>query len=742
MPDTNFDLAPPPKDVDGLHAVPIDIQRVTARFAFDGATSAATSDATLEFTTGAEAGCPIFDLRQTIDTALLDGVAVLPSQLAHHDFGGEAGARLRVIESVLPPGTAHTLRLTYNLGPPQASTAGSYQPALQWSPGPRLRFNFGFTDLGPGRYLEAWVPANLIFDQFELILDVEVTNTPIAHAVITNGAVTVLGPNHWSVAFPAKTTAFSPLLEVRAADTVTSQTDTVLLPGSATPVTVEAWKLASSTVNLTMQIDDIKSFLTANATAVGPYLHGDKFVAFFVAGGMEYDGGTTTTVGPLRHETHHSWWGRGVKPASQPDAWWDEAWTVYATEGFAPLPWNAPDSAVELCSRNPWARTTAGAAYTSGRRFFQGAASLTGDPAFRDAMAAFYRERSARPATTLDLEAHLLCRTGREELVDGFHRWVYGFADAGTSADLWLRDDPGHTGTEAWAGRFWDSPDLWVRRADDGGTAHQDPVAGRDNWLYARVRNRGNGPARHFMVAFAVKQFAGTQFVYPNDFLPCAAATGGFELAPGAEAIVRAKWPAALVPSAGAHGCLLASVHAKGNHPVGGKHVWEENALAQKNLTIVALPPGGWVVIPVLIGHRKWLKNVVKLELRRPQGFADLKVSLLHPRPTEPIIPPTDAHADCAHDAGLAREPGLWTDTHATDLADVFAGADEKMLPRGRVARTEVKSAAAFPLLVGLRLQMPEPLKPKARPLVVDLVELGAGGKPSGGVAVSLAAKK
>ena len=27
MPDTNFDLAPPAADVDGLHAVPIDIQR-------------------------------------------------------------------------------------------------------------------------------------------------------------------------------------------------------------------------------------------------------------------------------------------------------------------------------------------------------------------------------------------------------------------------------------------------------------------------------------------------------------------------------------------------------------------------------------------------------------------------------------------------------------------------------------------------------------------------------------------
>ena len=32
-------------------------------------------------------------------------------------------------------------------------------------------FNFGFTDLGAGRYLESWMPANLIFDQFALDLE-------------------------------------------------------------------------------------------------------------------------------------------------------------------------------------------------------------------------------------------------------------------------------------------------------------------------------------------------------------------------------------------------------------------------------------------------------------------------------------------------------------------------------------------------------------------------------------------
>jgi hypothetical protein len=47
---------------------------------------------------------------------------------------------------------------------------------------------------------------------------------------------------------------------------------------------------------------------------------------------MEYDGRTTTGQPALQHETYPSWWGRGLKPASQPDAWMDEGWTFYQVD--------------------------------------------------------------------------------------------------------------------------------------------------------------------------------------------------------------------------------------------------------------------------------------------------------------------------------------------------------------------------------------------------------------------------
>jgi hypothetical protein len=129
---TNFDLAPPPRMVDGLFAVPVDLQRVTAGLVFDGASSTGTGDATAQFVMGPQDGNPIFDLRQTVTAAWLDGSPVAVAKLAHHDFGGGPQAQLRVLGA----GSSHVLRMTYALGPPQASTAGSYQQPWPGAPGP------------------------------------------------------------------------------------------------------------------------------------------------------------------------------------------------------------------------------------------------------------------------------------------------------------------------------------------------------------------------------------------------------------------------------------------------------------------------------------------------------------------------------------------------------------------------------------------------------------------------------
>ncbi|WP_164200441.1 hypothetical protein [[Micrococcus luteus] ATCC 49442] len=426
---TNFDLAPPPTTVDGLLATPIDIQHVEARLVFDAASSSGTGEATVDFTTGNREGNPVFDLRQQVTAGSLDGSPIPVVQLAHHDFGGGPDAELRIVESVLPARSQHTLRLEYRLGPPAASPVGSYPPGIIWSAGPRLAFNFGFTDLGAGRYLEAFIPANLIFDQFSLTIELQLLHTSVPHTPITNGLVTVVAPNRWRITFPAHFTALSPLLELRATDTLESATGTVDLPVSGTQVTIEAWKLVRSNISLPDRIADLKSWLATNEQSSGPYRHGSRFTAFLHRGGMEYEGGTTSGVPALRHEAFHSWFARGLKPASQPDAWWDEAWTVYNDNGATgSMPFNFSEPPVLLQPPNPWVRVTAPESYEQGSRFFEGVAAAIGTAELRAHMRDLYTNHSERPTTTKYLEEFLITRSGCRDLEAAFRRFVYGLA--------------------------------------------------------------------------------------------------------------------------------------------------------------------------------------------------------------------------------------------------------------------------------------------------------------------------
>jgi hypothetical protein len=748
----NFELAPPPRTVDGLLAVPIDISSIEAAFTFDGATSTATADATITYTIGTTAGNPIFDLRQAIGAAWLDGAPFPPASLAHHTFGGVAWTDLRVIESVQAAGSVHTLRVQYPLALPDSQLGGSYLPALDWSAGPRIRFVFGLSDLNRARYAEAWLPANLMFDQYAIDIELTILNTMAAHSVITNGALTTLGADHWHVAFPARFSAVSPLLEVRATDTLEQQTGSATLPVSGKTVAIEAWKPAGAATSLATEINNIRTHLSDNENAYGGYLHGTRFTAFFNGGGMEYEGGTTTAPAALRHETFHSWFARGIKPASQSDGWWDEGFTSWhdaGANGAVPLDFSKPP--IVLCSRDPWQRHTPLNAYSDGSAFFSGMAALLGVATFNGLMAGLYdRYKGGSPVSTAMIEEHLLAASGNPAVVAAFHRFVYGFADPSPTPDLWLRDDPADPGADAWAGPFWDSPDLWVRTADDGGTTQQNPEFGQDNWFHARVRNKSaSGSARHLVVTFHARGFAGTEFVYPADFLPATAAKAEFELGPGETRIVKARWPLALVPVAGTHTCLLAAVLTRSDLPVAGRHVWEHNNLAQKNLSVVDMAPNEWILIPVVVAN--WLGRhgfSFELLVAGDKPRAGLEVSLVHGgrdffqradgevRPFRPDGVPRRRPKllDCG---GRIAEPDASAFLSSADPARAarFPDAWELAIPVGSVLPIRLPIASQTTL--GLRVTVSGVARPGTTERI-HLVQRSTRGVVIGGVAVEV----
>ncbi len=426
----DLDLAPPAVTVDGLRAVPIDIQQISAKVVFDLSAHQASAEATVDFRMGDQAGSPIFDLRQEIAEAFLDDQPLPPETMHHHDFGGGPGAELRILETALPAGGTHRLRLRYPLGTPQAPDA---DPALVWdTSAPGLSWDLWLSDLKPARYLEMWLPANLIYDRFQLSLEIALVGAAREHAVITNGRTTRRGMNHWLVECPPHFTALSTMLLIHPQDQLASRAAHMSLPGTGSDLRLDLFALRAAEIDLAPAEELLRQLIADNVRRIGPYMHEDRFTAFLWQSerSMEYEGATTSSIEALEHEVFHSWFARGVKPASQNDGWFDEAWAVYNTSSDRlqerPLRLSAPP--VTLCSQNPFNRVTPIESYTAGADFFAGLAATVGRDQLLSYLSAFYQEHRSLCVTTRQLEADLIRRSGKPELADYFKRFVYGLA--------------------------------------------------------------------------------------------------------------------------------------------------------------------------------------------------------------------------------------------------------------------------------------------------------------------------
>lgn len=248
-------------------------------------------------------------------------------------------------------------------------------------------------------------------------------------------------------------------------------------------------------------------------------------------------------------------------------------------------------------------------------------------------------------------------------------------ARAAGTRDLFLRDTPADTGTvpqPAWG--FWDSPDIWVRNLDDGATTHQNTIRGRDNFIYARVRNRGTQASHPCWVRFYITTFASTQFRYPFDYkldttsapaggtpgnrrpigafpTPATYLVGEQRIASvpaGGSVVTRVTWPRTLIPpAAGWHPCLLVEVSPHDGPAPAGSHTWENNNLAQKNITIVDARRGAVLDFPFRFGHAMVGEKAVFLDVRRVRGpgtlglFLDVK----NPRLLKAVAPAMDLPA-------------------------------------------------------------------------------------------------
>jgi hypothetical protein len=498
----------------GCLLVPIHIADLHAVVTLDAETSQAVVDATMTYVVGPADGNPFFDLRQNVDRCWIDGVAMDPAAIAGHHIG-EPGqhSSVRVIRTRQRAGSAHAVRVAYRLGIPNSDLGGAYPPVLSWLPGRRVRWSIGMADLYAGRYLEAWFPANLPFDHFPFTLELAITGTAIPHALVTNGHVATTGTNQWTISFPPWFTTMSPLIELHAADTVQTASMTARLPLSRRPITISATKFVAGDEDVAASLPRIAALLAEQERRFGEF-SGSSYVCFFhgTLGGMEYGNATTTSESALRHEVIHSWFSRGLTPASQADGWWDEGFTRYLETDDRPERLDFRRPPVELCSRKAFQRTTSARSYEAGSRVFRGIAALVGGDGLQAAMRDLYRTRHGTSISTPMLESHLIASTGAVSLVDVFHRFVYGFGDDGPSPRL----------------------DIEI-------------LALRDRSTRVRVRNNGDGVCRHYVVIATQRG-------------RIIAAVTGFDLAPAQARLLSLRLRRDHVPPE--PGRLVVSVHA------------------------------------------------------------------------------------------------------------------------------------------------------------------------------------
>jgi hypothetical protein len=175
--------------------------------------------------------------------------------------------------------------------------------------------------------------------------------------------------------------------------------------------------------------------------------------------------------------------------------------------------------------------------------------------------------------------------------------------------DVFCKDSPQDDGNVPSAGQCWTSPDIWVRNNQDGGTSHENPIFNQANYLYVKVRNLGYLTANTIKVKAYWADPAGG-IPWPTDWNYIGESTVN-NLVENSETIAT---PIPWTPTGTAigHRCLLVRLECNQDMMTEDGSIKLENNIAQKNISIISLPPGS---PPKAVDMRFFVKNYRKRTL-------------------------------------------------------------------------------------------------------------------------------
>jgi hypothetical protein len=220
----------------------------------------------------------------------------------------------------------------------------------------------------------------------------------------------------------------------------------VLLPAADTeyrewlidgvPVRVVAYP----TVTLAEARARLESWLPELRRRFGPFpaLHGlSLFLYSDAGGGMEYYGGTITSLSALRHEVLHSYFGCSVVAQTYRDSWYDEAVTSWFEETARGVGHTALSSSYRgnwVGARSPVSVGFSTLAYSDGASIMQAVADrLGGTDRLTDFLRVLVERHSFAPFTTTEFVGFLQQYTGVDMRAE-FMNWLFNGRDPGSTA--------------------------------------------------------------------------------------------------------------------------------------------------------------------------------------------------------------------------------------------------------------------------------------------------------------------
>jgi len=153
-------------------------------------------------------------------------------------------------------------------------------------------------------------------------------------------------------------------------------------------------------------------------------------------GGMEYYGGSVTSVPAMSHEVFHMYFACSAVAATYRDSWWDEAITSWYDRSYPAylVPINEGYQSNMVSGRSPIAVGFDSRAYYQGCQVMETLAQRLGG---REAMIHFlsrvYRDHAWSPFSTMDLAAYYREYSGIDVSAD-FRDWFYRGNVAATGA--------------------------------------------------------------------------------------------------------------------------------------------------------------------------------------------------------------------------------------------------------------------------------------------------------------------